>query len=145
MLREHGPDGAVFHRFGRSGFQTLVDAIGNPRRDTALARLRKEEAAKAAEYKAEQQRLAEEKEREREARRPVCTGCGTRFTDTRWEAVQASDWGQKRDKHPKLCEDCKAKAIQTKRDEAAAAKKKQKEEAAEAERKAKRPFARFRT
>ncbi|WP_331747909.1 hypothetical protein [Streptomyces sp. NBC_00842] len=51
------------------------------------------EAARAAVYKAEQQRLAEEKEPELEARRPVCTGCGTRFTDIRREAVQLTDWG----------------------------------------------------
>ncbi|MEW1892218.1 hypothetical protein [Streptomyces sp. NPDC085659] len=37
-LREHGPHGQLFRRFGRSGPQTLFDAIGNPRRQAALER-----------------------------------------------------------------------------------------------------------
>ncbi|MGP3972242.1 replication-relaxation family protein [Streptomyces sp. 6N223] len=40
-LREHGPTGPVFHRAGRDRAQTLHDAIGNPRREAALARQRR--------------------------------------------------------------------------------------------------------
>ncbi|WP_431040421.1 hypothetical protein [Streptomyces sp. P9-1] len=48
---------------------------------------------------------------EREARRPVCTGCGAKFTDARWEAVQPNDWGAAKDSDPHLCDDCKAGAV----------------------------------
>ncbi|MGW7414558.1 hypothetical protein [Streptomyces sp. NPDC054863] len=34
-LREHGPARQIFHRLERDGFQTLHDAIGNPRRTAA--------------------------------------------------------------------------------------------------------------
>lgn len=37
-LREHGPTGAVFARFGRDHPQHLWEAIGNPRREAAEAR-----------------------------------------------------------------------------------------------------------
>ncbi|MFF1593107.1 replication-relaxation family protein [Streptomyces sp. NPDC058286] len=40
LLREHGPAGPVFWRFGRKERQPLLDAIGNPRREAALARSR---------------------------------------------------------------------------------------------------------
>lgn len=33
LLREHGPTGPAFCRFGRNSRQPLLDAIGNPRRD----------------------------------------------------------------------------------------------------------------
>ena len=38
LLREHGPAGEAFWRFGRPGWQCLTDAIGNPREDAAAAR-----------------------------------------------------------------------------------------------------------
>lgn len=37
-LREHGPAGPVFLRFGRDHPQPLLEAIGNPRREAADAR-----------------------------------------------------------------------------------------------------------
>ncbi|MGV9761677.1 hypothetical protein ACWDUC_38565 [Streptomyces tricolor] len=114
QLREHGPAGLVFARFGRSGPQTLLEAIGNPRREAADAREQEEAKARAAQYQAEVQRVAQEHDAkqaaEREARRPVCTGCGTRFTDARWKAVQPTDWGATKDSHPHLCDTCKQKA-----------------------------------
>ncbi|MEU6839750.1 hypothetical protein ABZ941_31385 [Streptomyces rubiginosohelvolus] len=39
-LREHGPQGPVFLRFGRDRHQPLLDAIGNPRLETVRARER---------------------------------------------------------------------------------------------------------
>ncbi|MEU8622704.1 replication-relaxation family protein [Streptomyces sp. NPDC048623] len=115
QLREHGPAGPVFARFGRSGPQTLLEAIGNPRREAADAREQEEAKARAAAYQAEMRRAAQEhaakQAAEREARRPVCTGCGAKFTDTRWEAVQPKDWGTPKDSHPHLCDDCKAGAV----------------------------------
>ncbi|MFF8280686.1 hypothetical protein ACF05T_32220 [Streptomyces lateritius] len=58
---------------------------------------------------AEQQ--AVQKAAEREARRPVCTGCGAKFTDERWEAAQATDWGTPKDSHPQLRDNCKHQAV----------------------------------
>ncbi|WP_369386208.1 hypothetical protein AB5J72_00140 [Streptomyces sp. CG1] len=43
LLREHGPTGPAFWRFGRDHREPLLDAIGNPRRDAALARGRQAE------------------------------------------------------------------------------------------------------
>ncbi|MFE0776425.1 replication-relaxation family protein [Streptomyces sp. NPDC058861] len=114
QLREHGPAGEVFARFGRSGPQTLLDAIGNPRLDAAIARARQRQRALAEERQAQARQAAQEQAAkqaaEREARRPVCTGCGAKFTDTRWEAVQPTDWGVTKDSHPQLCDGCKQKA-----------------------------------
>ncbi|MFG2979462.1 replication-relaxation family protein [Streptomyces sp. NPDC048331] len=114
-LREYGPAGAVFARFGRDHPQSLLEAIGNPRRDAADAREQDEARARQAEYKAQVQRAAQEKAAakaaEREARRPVCTGCGTKFTDERWEATQATDWDTPKDPHPALCDACKQRAV----------------------------------
>ncbi|MEJ8640233.1 zeta toxin family protein [Streptomyces sp. MS1.HAVA.3] len=94
---------------------TTQEAIGNPRRDAADAREQDEARVRQAEYKAQVQRAAQEKAAakaaEREARRPVCTGCGTKFTDERWEATQATDWDTPRGSHPALCDACKQRAV----------------------------------
>ncbi|MGW9116630.1 replication-relaxation family protein [Streptomyces sp. NPDC055663] len=50
-LRENGPDGEVFLRFGRDRMQCLREAIGNPRREAADVRRRVEYEAHAREYK----------------------------------------------------------------------------------------------
>ncbi|MEU9663590.1 hypothetical protein [Streptomyces chartreusis] len=75
LLREHGPAGPAFRRFGRDVDQNLWDASGNPRQDAGLAH-------RAEEWR---RRLAQEAA-EREAQRPVCADCGTKFTDDRWKA-----------------------------------------------------------
>ncbi|MFE5095947.1 replication-relaxation family protein [Streptomyces sp. NPDC056638] len=104
LLREHGPAGPAFWRFGRDHREPLLDAIGNPRRDAVLARRR--QAAR------EEQRLRDEREAAaREARRPVCADCGNKFTDERWAAVDVRDWDRPRESHPHLCEDCQDRAI----------------------------------
>ncbi|MEU6285512.1 replication-relaxation family protein [Streptomyces sp. NPDC047028] len=103
-LIEYGPSGSIFWRFGRKEFQPLLDAIGNPRRDAAVARRR--QAAHE-----EQQRREEREAAAREARRPVCADCGAKFTDARWRAVDARDWDQPREQHPQLCEDCQGRAV----------------------------------
>ncbi|MEV5142567.1 replication-relaxation family protein [Streptomyces syringium] len=108
QLREHGPTGSVFFRFGRDHKEPLWQAIGNPRREAADARAR-EETARAQMQRAAQEQAAKQKA-EREARRPVCAGCGAKFTDERWEAAQATDWGTPKDSHPHLCDGCKQKA-----------------------------------
>jgi transposase-like protein len=115
QLRQHGPAGPVFFSFGRDHPQPLLEAIGNPRLEAANAREAEEAKARAAAYQAQVRRAAQEhdakKAAEREARRPVCTGCGMKFTDARWEAVQPKDWGATKDSHPHLCDSCKAGAV----------------------------------
>ncbi|MEU0671999.1 hypothetical protein ABZ330_03780 [Streptomyces sp. NPDC006172] len=120
-LREHGPAGPVFLRFGRDHMQPLREAIGNPRREAADARAREADSVREEEFQAQARRAAQEqaakKAAEREALRPVCTGCGAKFTDERWEAAQgqAKDWGAPKDSHPHLCDDCKQRAIAAER------------------------------
>ncbi|MEV7282703.1 replication-relaxation family protein [Streptomyces sp. NPDC093111] len=115
QLREHGPAGKVFARFGRSGPQTLLDAIGNPRRDAAIARARQRQRALAQERQAKARQAAQEQVAkqapEREARRPACATCGARFTDERWEAAEKTNWGVPVDTHPRLCDGCKHQAV----------------------------------
>ncbi|MGW1160510.1 hypothetical protein ACWD48_20290 [Streptomyces sp. NPDC002519] len=50
LLREHGPAGPAFWRFGRDHRQPLRDAIGNPRRDAYLARRRQAGSAAGHAY-----------------------------------------------------------------------------------------------
>ncbi|MER8235113.1 replication-relaxation family protein [Streptomyces sp. NPDC094049] len=98
QLREHGPAGPVFWRFGRKELQPLLDAIGNPRLDAALTRRR--QAARE-----EQQRRDEQQAAAREAERPVCARCGTRFTDERWQLTRRSSWRSETDN---LCGPCES-------------------------------------
>ncbi|MER6523232.1 replication-relaxation family protein [Streptomyces sp. NPDC001553] len=69
-LREHGPNGPVFLRFGRTHMQPLCDAIGNPRRDAVLARRVERARAQQEEYQEQLRRAAEQKRAEHEAARP---------------------------------------------------------------------------
>ncbi|MFF2133232.1 hypothetical protein ACFVW1_49475 [Streptomyces olivochromogenes] len=103
LLREHGPAGPAFWRLGRDHRERLLDAIGTPRRDAALAR---RQAARE-----EQRRRTERETAAREARRPVCADCGHTFTDDRWTAVDLRDWGRSRESHPHLCEDCQSRTV----------------------------------
>ncbi|POX55815.1 hypothetical protein C3489_08075 [Streptomyces sp. Ru71] len=48
----------------------------------------------------EQRRRAEREAAEREARRPVCTDCGQKFTDERWEAIGYTRDRSTRQSHP---------------------------------------------
>jgi hypothetical protein len=114
-LKEHGPAGAVFRRFGRPQNQTLLEAIGNPRREAHVARQQAEYAARQREHKEELRRIAAEHRAEKEARRPVCAGCGTRFTDERRKAIEPAGWDAPCETHPHLCDDCKQRAITAER------------------------------
>ncbi|MGW7137459.1 hypothetical protein [Streptomyces xanthophaeus] len=113
--REHGPTGAVFARFGRAHPQSLLEAIGNSRREAAEARARDEARARQEKHQAQLRRVAtaqaEKKAAEREARRPVCADCGAQFTNERWEVAGATDWRVLTDTHPHLCEGCKQRAV----------------------------------
>ncbi|MEV8106344.1 replication-relaxation family protein [Streptomyces sp. NPDC088135] len=57
MLCEHGPAGAIFQRFGRPENQTLLDAIGNPRREASDVFQRAEHEAREREYKEQLRRV----------------------------------------------------------------------------------------
>lgn len=110
-LREHGPTGAVFARFGREHPQPLLEAIGNPRREAADAREQDRARAQQAAHKAQVRRAAQEqaakKAAEGEARRPVCAGCGAKFTDERWRAIERVGRGcASPEPRPSLCGDC---------------------------------------
>ncbi|WP_405914505.1 hypothetical protein [Streptomyces sp. NBC_00728] len=94
---------------------------GDARRDAALAR-RAEEARR---------RLAQ-KAAEREAQRPVCASCGTKFTDDRWKASTTVDWGRG-DSHPHLCDDCKTGALEVERQAEQGERDRQEQERQEAE------------
>ncbi|WLQ45124.1 replication-relaxation family protein [Streptomyces laculatispora] len=100
-LREHGPAGPAFWRYGRDRLEPLQDAIGNHRRDAYLARRR--QAAREEERRREEERAAE-----REARRPTCADCGAKFTDDRWRAV---GYTHRPESHTNLCEDCQSRAV----------------------------------
>ncbi|MER6717156.1 hypothetical protein [Streptomyces sp. NPDC000877] len=115
QLKEHGPAGAVFRRFGRPYNQTLLEAIGNPRREAHDARKQAEYAARQREHQEEMRRIAAQHRAEREARRPVYAGCGTRFTDERWKAIEPAGWDAPCETHPHLCDDCKQRAITAER------------------------------
>ncbi|SFD75017.1 replication-relaxation family protein [Streptomyces aidingensis] len=123
QLRDAGPGGAVFHRFGRDRLQCLADALGNPRQAAAEAR---REARSEAQRQEEARLRAQREAAEREARRPVCTDCGQKLTDAR-QAWAASRDGR-RDPHRELCENC----AQTARARAAADRQQQQEEEAAA-------------
>ncbi|MGW2560953.1 hypothetical protein ACWCXB_17250 [Streptomyces sp. NPDC001514] len=110
-LRQHGPAGPVFLRFGRDHMQPLLEAIGNPRREAADAREREEATARQEECQAQVCCAAEQKAAEREASRPVCADCGAKFTDQRWKAIHPTGWDAPKDIHPYLCEDCKYQAV----------------------------------
>ncbi|MFB8016882.1 replication-relaxation family protein, partial [Streptomyces rochei] len=121
-LRKHGPTGPVFLRFGRDHPRPLLEAIGNPRRDAADAREAEEWRVRQEEHQAQLRKAAQEQAAKkavqaaretarREASRPACTSCGTRFTDERWEAAEETDWGRPVDTHPTLCDACKHVAV----------------------------------
>lgn len=97
QLREHGPHGRIWWRFGHRRGETLAQALADP--DGERAWLRRDYERDERER---QQRLAEEAERER--RRPACTGCGIKFSDGRWRRVEEQDWGTPA--HPELCDAC---------------------------------------
>ncbi|WP_424863402.1 replication-relaxation family protein [Streptomyces sp. MMS24-I29] len=77
-----GAAGKVWRRLGRDEWQTLSAALDNPDGEW-LYRVELQEARR---------RQAERKAAHREAQRPVCTQCGTKFTDERWQETTRSSW-----------------------------------------------------
>ncbi|MFI8351432.1 hypothetical protein [Streptomyces sp. NPDC085596] len=91
-MKERGPAGAVFRPFGRLPNQTLLEAIGAPRREAHDGRKQAEFPARERENQEELRRIAAQHKAERQASCPVCAGCGTRFTDERWKAIEPTGW-----------------------------------------------------
>ncbi|WP_053170784.1 replication-relaxation family protein [Streptomyces sp. SBT349] len=100
-LRDQGPTGRVFHRAGRDQPQTSHDAIGNPRRDLALACHWARDEERARQYQVQQ-------EAAHEAKRPACTECGARFTNERWTYTRSRDAAWDEQRH--LCAGCVTEA-----------------------------------
>ncbi|MEU9376498.1 replication-relaxation family protein [Streptomyces sp. NPDC048255] len=99
-LQEHGADAAVWRRLGRDHWQTLTAALDNPNG----ARLYEKELTQARAQTAARAAAAREK------RRPVCAGCGTKFTDERWEQTERRrDWGD----DGTLCAACQEQKAET--------------------------------
>ncbi|WP_234010696.1 replication-relaxation family protein [Streptomyces sp. SPB074] len=90
-----GAAGPVWRRLGREEWQTLSEALDNPDGER-LYRMEEEQ---------NRRRQAERKAAEREAQRPVCTQCGTKFTDERWQSTRQSSWHSETDG---LCGPCAA-------------------------------------
>ncbi|MFF9352740.1 replication-relaxation family protein [Streptomyces sp. NPDC014734] len=92
-----GAAGEVWRRLGRDEWQTLNEALGNPDGDRLYAVQREQVWRRKAEREAV----------EREAQRPVCTSCGSKFTDDRWQEIRQSSWPGEWDR---LCRPCAMEA-----------------------------------
>ncbi|MFJ1804027.1 hypothetical protein [Streptomyces sp. NPDC088180] len=88
-----GAAGRVWRRLGRDEWQKLTEALDNPDGER-LYRIEGEQSRR---------RQAERKAEEREAQRPLCTRCGTKFTDERWQSVIQTSWRSTGDN---LCGPC---------------------------------------
>ncbi|MGW4690653.1 hypothetical protein ACWEPM_38050 [Streptomyces sp. NPDC004244] len=66
--------------------------------------------ARQEEYQKQLRRATEQKKAEREARRPVCAGCGKKLEDDRWKAAEAYPKATPR-WHPTLCGPCETKTV----------------------------------
>ncbi|MEV5952008.1 hypothetical protein [Streptomyces sp. NPDC051993] len=108
QLQEHGADAAVWRRLGRAGEQKLAAALDNPGGESLFRR-----QVAQADAEEEQQRAAD-----REARRPQCKRCGSKFTDQRWRETTESGGAWKAG-DLSVCGTCRADDIA--REEAATA------------------------
>ncbi|MFB7918145.1 hypothetical protein [Streptomyces sp. NPDC056061] len=99
----------------RDEWQTLSEALDNPDGERLYA----------VQLRDARQRQAEREAAHREAQRPVCTQCGAKFTDDRWQETTRSSWPGEWDR---LCGPCAAEAAD--RAEAERVARRQAEEAA---------------
>lgn len=90
-----GVAGKVWRRLGRGEdeWQTLSEALANPDGDQLHV----------VQSRESHRRQKEREAAAREAQRPVCTRCGTKFTDERWQSIRQSNWRSEGDE---LCEPC---------------------------------------
>ncbi|MEU2358644.1 hypothetical protein ABZ599_37745 [Streptomyces misionensis] len=70
----------MWRRLGRKAWQTLSEALDNPDGERLYQ----------VQLREGRRRLAEREAAHREAQRPVCTRCGTKFTDDRWQQIRQS-------------------------------------------------------
>ncbi|MFJ4007707.1 replication-relaxation family protein [Streptomyces sp. NPDC090023] len=77
-----GAAGKVWRRLGRDEWQTLTEALDNPDGERLYRR----------ELRDAHRRQAKREAAQREAQRPVCSRCGTKFTDERWQETRGSSW-----------------------------------------------------
>ncbi|MFF9677584.1 replication-relaxation family protein [Streptomyces eurythermus] len=125
-----GAAGAVWRRLGRDEWQTLTQALDNPDGE----RLQQVQLRQA-------RRLQKELEAaHREAQRPVCTQCGTKFTDERWQGTTRSPWPGAWDR---LCGPCATEAADRAEAERVAHRQAEETERAAAEAPAVKPRSRF--
>ncbi len=101
-------------RLGRDEWQSLSEALDNPDGEQLYA----------IQLRETHRRQAEREAAHREAQRPVCTRCGTKFTDERWQETSRSSWPGERDR---LCAPCANQAAD--REEAERVARRQAEEA----------------
>ncbi|MEL5960065.1 hypothetical protein AADR41_35820 [Streptomyces sp. CLV115] len=125
-----GAAGKVWRRLGRDEWQTLDEALGNPDGDRLYA----------VQWEQARRRKTEREAAEREAQRPVCTCCGARFTDERWQMVKRSSWPKEWDD---LCRPCATEAADRAEVERVARRQAEEAERAAAEAPAARPRGRF--
>ncbi|MEU7560376.1 hypothetical protein [Streptomyces eurythermus] len=125
-----GAAGAVWRRLGRDQWQTLTQALDNPDGER-LYQVRLREARR---------RQAEREAAEREAQRPVCTQCGTKFTDERRQETRRSSWPGEWDR---LRGPCKREAADRAEAERVTRRRAEEAERAAAEAPAVKPRSRF--
>ncbi|WP_459740919.1 hypothetical protein [Streptomyces sp. E-15] len=125
-----GAAGAVWRRLGREEWQTLTEALDNPDGER-LYRVELREARR---------RQAEREAAHREAQRPVCTRCGNKFTDDRWQQTKRSSWPGEWDR---LCGPCEEEAADRAEAERVARRQAEEAERAAAEAPAVKPRSRF--
>ncbi|MFF5393375.1 replication-relaxation family protein [Streptomyces sp. NPDC013012] len=92
-----GAAGKVWRRLGRKEWQTLGEALDNPDGDRLYL----------VQWREAKRRREEREAAEREARRPLCTRCGAKFTDERWQYLlgRGRSWGDRTDELCGLCRD----------------------------------------
>ncbi|MFL4910740.1 replication-relaxation family protein [Streptomyces sp. MMS24-I2-30] len=125
-----GAAGAVWRRLGRDEWQTLSEALDNPDGER-LYRVELQEARR---------RQAGREAAHREAQRPVCTQCGNKFTDERWQETKGASWPGQWDR---LCGPCAKEAADHAEAERVARRQADEVERAAAEAPAVKPRSRF--
>ncbi|CAM5714939.1 hypothetical protein SALBM135S_09771 [Streptomyces alboniger] len=95
---------------GTSSFAPTRSTVACSKPDRTYVLIR-QHPAKLSRRAAQEQ--AAKRAAEHEARRPVRTGCGAKFTDERREAAQgqAKAWGTPKDSRPHLCDSCRHAAV----------------------------------
>ncbi|MFJ6669051.1 replication-relaxation family protein [Streptomyces sp. NPDC091383] len=121
-----GAAGKVWRRLGRDQWQTLNEALDNPDGERLYRR----------ELREAHRRQAEREAAHREAQRPVCSRCGTKFTDERWQETTRSSWPGEWDG---LCGPCAKEAVDRAEAEHAARRQAEESERAAAEAPAVKP------